>query len=129
MARRSAPRRHHGLLRRRHGHDGGRDGPRRGEPARLRAPIYGGGTDGATAPDDAPPLFILCAADDRLAAAGSVRLYSEWKAAGRPVELHIYEKGGHGVGLGRGELAFNSWPQRCEAWLGARGILKAGGSK
>jgi dienelactone hydrolase len=60
----------------------------------FAAPIYGGGTGGVKVPDDAPPLFILCASDDRLAAAGSARLYSEWKAAGRPVELHLYENGG-----------------------------------
>ena len=65
----------------------------------FAAPIYGGGTGGARVPDDAPPLFILCASDDQLAAAGSARLCSEWKAARKPVELHIYEKGGHGFGM------------------------------
>src|SRR5262249_40011147 len=59
----------------------------------FAAPIYGGGTGGAKVPEDAPPLFILCASDDHLAAASSFRLYSDWKLAGRPVELHLYEKG------------------------------------
>jgi acetyl esterase/lipase/type 1 glutamine amidotransferase len=90
----------------------------------FAAPIYGGGTNGAKVPDDAPPLFILCASDDRLAAAGSARLYSEWKAANRPVELHIYEKGGHGFGMTPRGLPVDRWIERFGDWLGQRGLIK-----
>jgi acetyl esterase/lipase len=93
----------------------------------FAAPIYGGGTGGAKVPDDAPPLFILCASDDQLAA-GSARLYSEWKAAGRPVELHIYEKGGHGFGMTPKGLPVDHWVERFGDWLGQRGLIKGGGS-
>jgi acetyl esterase/lipase len=77
-------------------------------------------------PDDAPPLFILCASDDQLAAAGSVRLYSEWKAAGRPAELHVYEKGGHGFGMTPKGLPVDHWVERFGDWLGQRGLIKPG---
>ena len=40
-----------------------------------------------------------------------------------PAELHIYEKGPHGLGLGKGGFAFASWPERCAAWMRARQIL------
>jgi acetyl esterase/lipase len=90
----------------------------------FAAPIYGGGTGGAKVPGDAPPLFILCASDDQLAAAGSFRLYSEWKAAGRPVELHLYEKGGHGFGMTPKGLPVDRWIERYGEWLGQRGLIK-----
>jgi acetyl esterase/lipase len=90
----------------------------------FAAPIYGGGTGGAKIPDDAPPLFVLCAADDRPAAAGSARLYSEWIAARLPVELHIYEKGGHGFGMTPKGLPVDGWIDRYGDWLGQRGLIK-----
>ena len=92
----------------------------------FAASIYGGGTNGAKVPDDAPPLFILCASDDRLAAAGNARLYSEWKAADRPVELHIYEKGGHGFGMSSKGLPVDHWIERYGDWLAQRGLIKTG---
>jgi putative heme-binding domain-containing protein len=98
--------------------------PDREDRPAFAAPIYGGGTGGAMVPDDAPPLFILCAADDRLAAGGSVRLYSEWRAAGRPAELHIYEKGGHGFGMARRGLPVDHWIDRFGDWLGQRGLIR-----
>lgn len=63
--------------------------------ASVYAPYFGD----ARVPSSAPPLFILCAADDTIAEAGCVRLYSAWRDAGRPAELHVYEKGGHGFGM------------------------------
>jgi acetyl esterase/lipase len=92
----------------------------------FAAPIYGPGFGEAKVPDDAPPLFILCASDDRLAAAGSARLYSEWKAAGHPAELHIYEKGGHGFGMTPRGLPVDRWIERFGDWLGQRGLIKPG---
>lgn len=53
--------------------------------ASIYAPFFGD----TQVPWDAPPLFILCAADDTIAEAGCVRLYSAWRDANRPAELHI----------------------------------------
>jgi acetyl esterase/lipase len=91
----------------------------------FAAPIYGGGTGAGKVAKDAPPLFILCASDDQLAAAGSVRLYSEWKAAGRPAELHLYEKGGHGFGMTPKGLPVDRWIERYGDWLGQRGLIRS----
>jgi hypothetical protein len=42
-----------------------------------------------------------------------------------PAELHVYEKGQHGLGLGTGrDLTFASWPERCAAWMRERGLLR-----
>jgi acetyl esterase/lipase len=48
-----------------------------------------------------------------------------------PFELHIFEKGQHGLGLGTGwkkhniqpEPAFQAWPPLCATWLKSRGFL------
>ncbi|MFO0883448.1 MAG: alpha/beta hydrolase [Pirellulales bacterium] len=76
--------------------------------AHIYAPVFGD----VKVPKDAPPLFILCAADDQLTEASSARLYGAWRAAGRPAELHVYEKGGHGFGMSRKGLPVDGWIER-----------------
>ena len=44
--------------------------------------------------------------------------------AGVPAELHVYERGRHGVGLAPGDPVLSSWPDRLAAWLDSRGLLK-----
>ena len=90
----------------------------------FAAPIYGGSTGTAPVPADAPPLFVLCAADDSGPAVGSAKLFSEWKSAAKPVELHIYAKGGHGFGMRKQNLPIDGWIERLGDWLGSLGLLK-----
>jgi acetyl esterase/lipase len=90
--------------------------------AHVYAPVLGE----IKVPKDAPPLFVLCAADDQLAEASCVRLYGAWRAAGRPAELHLYEKGGHGFGMARWGLPVHGWVERYGDWLGQRGLIKPG---
>jgi acetyl esterase/lipase len=82
----------------------------------FAAPIYGANAEGAI-PEDAPPLFILCAADDKGAMPGSVKTFSDWKAAGHSAELHIYSKGGHGFGMSQRGLPVDHWIDRLGDWL------------
>jgi acetyl esterase/lipase len=91
----------------------------------FAAPIYGPGLGGVKVPGDAPPLFVLCAGDDALVPAGeSVRLYSEWKAAGKSAELHVYARGGHGFGMRKQGLPCDGWIDRFGDWLGQQGLLQ-----
>jgi acetyl esterase/lipase len=64
-----------------------------------------------------PPTFLVQAQDDRVSVENSLRFYDALKKAGVPAELHVFEKGGHGFGLGvaGGETAV--WPSLCAAWL------------
>jgi len=58
------------------------------------APIYLAPSGrGITVPADAPPLFLLAASNDPMAVGTSLPLYSAWKDAGHPVELHLYAQG------------------------------------
>jgi acetyl esterase/lipase len=89
----------------------------------FAAAIYGGGRKDVPVPADAPPLFILCAGDDAMAAPASVRLYSDWRVAGHPVELHIYAQGGHGFGMNKQGLPSDTWIDRFGDWLRMQGLL------
>jgi len=72
-----------------------------------------------------PPMFLAHAGDDRVSPENSVSLYLALKRAGVPAELHIYSSGGHGFGLRKSSQPCSTWPERCEEWLRAQGVLKA----
>lgn len=91
------------------------------------APIYAymGAVKPGDVPKDAPPMFLVAATDDQLGlAADSVKLYSQWIAAKKPAELHLYAKGGHGFGMRKQNLPTDQWIDRFGDWLGVQGLLK-----
>jgi acetyl esterase/lipase/lysophospholipase L1-like esterase len=76
-------------------------------------------------PTDAPPLFICAATDDQLKLAPhSAKLYTDWLAANKPAELHMYAKGGHGFGMRKQGLPSDAWIERFGEWLKLNGYLK-----
>jgi acetyl esterase/lipase len=89
----------------------------------FAAAIYAGGTSGPVTPTDgAPPLFIAVSADDQsVGYQGSLDLFSAWRKANIPVELHIFQTGRHGfVKKGGGADHFMD---RLEEWLKVNGLL------
>ncbi len=68
---------------------------------------------------DTPPTFIATSADDDVvpAHANSLAMYLALQTARIPVELHIFEEGGHGYGLrlAKGKPAA-AWPQLFLHW-------------
>jgi acetyl esterase/lipase len=90
----------------------------------FAAAIYPAVFEDVVAPPEAPPLFLLCANDDDMATAASLRLYSAWKAVGRPVEMHIYSQGGHGFGMVKQGLPSDTWIERLGDWLRVQGLLE-----
>lgn len=79
------------------------------------APIYGG-MGPVEVPKDAPPLFVAIASDDFLFK-GQFGLIKSWLEAGRPVEFHLYQNGGHGFGLGYPNRTSNGWFPVFIHWL------------
>lgn len=72
-----------------------------------------------------PPTFLVHTTEDRgVPPENSVLFYLALREAGVPAELHIYEKGRHGLGLAPKDPALSSWPERCAAWLRVRGLLE-----
>jgi acetyl esterase/lipase len=84
--------------------------------------IYGP-MDEISVPEDAPPMFVALAIDDDLFGGQGFGIVDAWQKAGRPVELHAYEKGGHGFGIGKPGTTTPMLMDEFAAWLGARGIL------
>jgi acetyl esterase/lipase len=71
-----------------------------------------------------PPTFLVHANDDKgVPPENSIFFYLALRKAKVPAEMHIYENGRHGFGLGKKHGAVSSWPLRCEDWMRGRGLL------
>lgn len=71
-----------------------------------------------------PPTFLFHTdADSGVPPENSVLFYLALRRAKVPAELHIYERGKHGVGLAASDPILSSWPGRCADWMRVRGIL------
>lgn len=84
----------------------------------FAAPIYAytPAVLGDAVPADAPPLFLLFAANDFIAD-GNPGLYQKWKAAGKSAELHAYPDGGHGFGIRKQNMSTDRWEDRLVDWM------------
>ncbi|WP_211259724.1 alpha/beta hydrolase [Pseudalgibacter alginicilyticus] len=64
-----------------------------------------------------PKTFLVHASDDNsVPVQNSLTYYRALNKNKVPVEMHIYQKGGHGFGMGSEENN-NFWPIACENWL------------
>ena len=79
-------------------------------------------------PSNAPPMFVALAADDPLFAGKGIGLIESWQAAKRPVEFHLYERGGHGFGMYPKETTSTGWFEAFVSWLKMHGMLAPTGS-
>lgn len=71
-----------------------------------------------------PPCFLFHTnGDTGVPPENSVDFYLALRKAKVPAELHIYEKGPHGVGLAPKDPVLSTWPARLAQWLEIRGIL------
>ena len=75
---------------------------------------------------DTPPVFLFhTTGDTGVPPENSVLLYLALHKAGVPVEMHVFEKGRHGLGLAQSDPALRVWPALLENWFRTRGILPA----
>ena len=70
------------------------------------------------------PCFLMHTSEDAVPAENSVDFFLALQKAKVPAELHVYEKGRHGYGLGSKDAVLRSWPERLADWLRVRGMLK-----
>jgi len=69
---------------------------------------------------DTPPTFLFHTdEDDGVPPENSVLFYLALRKAGVPAEMHIYQRGPHGVGLASTDQVLSSWPDRLADWLSA----------
>ncbi|MFA6961982.1 MAG: alpha/beta hydrolase [Opitutaceae bacterium] len=71
-----------------------------------------------------PPCFLWHTAEDgAVPVENSLLFASALRKAGVPFSLHIYEKGGHGLGLPMHNKSAPPWDADCLYWLGERSFL------
>ncbi|MEQ1903066.1 MAG: alpha/beta hydrolase [Pirellulaceae bacterium] len=74
---------------------------------------------------DNPPTFLWHTADDAVVLVeNSIQFFNALHAVKVPAELHVYEKGRHGLGLAKDVPGAENWPNELIAWLKQREILK-----
>ena len=87
-----------------------------------------------------PPTFLVHTnADAGVVPENSMLFVAALRKAGVPVEFHLFEKGQHGLGMGKGapehkigpDAAFKAWPGLCATWMEGHGFLdrKSDGTK
>ena len=80
---------------------------------------------------DTPPCFIWHTFEDKVVPVeNSLQFAEALRRAGVPFDLHIYQKGGHGMGLGANPgnpgdaTAMHPWTRDCLFWLKEQGFLR-----
>ncbi len=69
-----------------------------------------------------PPTFLYATTDDTtVPVMNSVMFYSALVAAGVPAEMHLFQHGRHGSGLGQASPTLKWWPDLLLHWLQANG--------
>ena len=72
-----------------------------------------------------PPTFLWTTNEDTgVPAENSLQFFSALRRAGVPGELHVFEKGKHGLGLAQGVPGTELWPAACIEWMKNRGLLE-----
>jgi acetyl esterase/lipase len=72
-----------------------------------------------------PPTFIFQTNEDTtVPAENAVYYYLALRKANVPAELHVFEKGPHGVGLANDNPALSAWSTLLANWLRGRGVIK-----
>jgi acetyl esterase/lipase len=72
---------------------------------------------------ETPPTFLVHTANDAgVPVENSLQFAEALRRAGVPFEMHIYERGKHGFGMGGDDPILTTWPARCADWLKLNGF-------
>ena len=75
--------------------------------------------------DKTPPTFLFHTNEDSgVVPENSVLFYMALRKHKVPAELHIYEKGPHGVGLAQKDPVLSTWSGRLADWMRNRGLFE-----
>jgi hypothetical protein len=76
--------------------------------------------------EQTPPTFLFHTGDDQaVPVENSLKFALSLRQKKIPYELHVYERGPHGVGLAPDNPVLKTWPALLENWLRARGFVTA----
>lgn len=76
---------------------------------------------------ETPPTFLFHTTEDQaVPVQNAIAFYTALHQHQVPCELHVYQKGRHGVGLGGSDPVLSSWPARLADWLAVNGFAQPG---
>lgn len=84
--------------------------------------VYGA-MDPVEVPETAPPMFAAIAMDDTTVPNIGFPVVEAWRKAGRPVELHAYQTGGHGFATGGPAATHRLYLDQFVGWLEMLGMV------
>jgi acetyl esterase/lipase len=71
---------------------------------------------------ETPPTFLFATTEDKtVPVINSVMFFEALVKAGVPAEMHIFQHGGHGVGLAAANSELSVWPELVIKWMRERG--------
>jgi acetyl esterase/lipase len=74
---------------------------------------------------DTPTTFLFHTNEDSgVPPENSVLFYLALRKAKVPAEIHIYQRGKHGVGLAKQDPVLSTWPDRLADWLKTQDLVK-----
>ena len=72
-----------------------------------------------------PPTFIFFTDEDNdVPSENGIAFYMALRQHKVPAEMHIFQRGSHGVGLAKGQTGNEIWPELCKAWFINNGFLE-----
>ncbi len=85
--------------------------------------VKGLSNDLRVTPETPPTFLVHTNADTAVPAENSLLFALALRRSKVPMELHVFEAGRHGLGLGGDDREFAAWPKLCEAWLRKQGFV------
>jgi len=77
-----------------------------------------------------PPAFLVQSMyDDAVPVQNSIVYALALRKYKIPSELHLYQSGGHGYGMGKSANTESTWPEACRKWLESRGFIGEKGAR
>jgi acetyl esterase/lipase len=74
--------------------------------------------------DRTPPCFLVHTATDKVVPFQNSLMFAEAMQKHHvPVELHVFDHGAHGFGLGGKDPVLSEWPALCAKWMASHGWL------
>ncbi|HEY4363078.1 MAG TPA: alpha/beta hydrolase fold domain-containing protein [Bryobacteraceae bacterium] len=94
-----------------------------GASADFLISVYGPSLQDVKVPVNAPPLFIAIGSNHFNVTNGCLALFAEWKKAGKPAEIHVYDQVNAGFAMAKRSVPVDTWPDRLLDWMQLHKLL------
>jgi acetyl esterase/lipase len=95
-----------------------------GASADFLISVYGPSLQDVNVPASAPPLFVAVGSNHFNVTNGCLALFAEWKKAGKPAEIHVYDRVSAGFAMSKRGLPVDTWPDRLLDWMQLHHLLQ-----